>query len=277
MDPVTISRLLDSIEAFVYKNQMSKLEFQHHLRLTPRRCGELLRTLSEMQLVALEDEMAKATKNFTLLVECWERADLSCINTIFKEYSPYARFLKYLEEVQVIKLPHGDSIEEVKANKTELSKQLKKNVGLNFVAFDNLQSWAIALGVAHRSENSIVWGGNQSSRIRFREALLEKYEELRGATGYAQVGLLADEICVKLRMSIPTFREYFRRFYEDNWQSILTSGAVEWAPSRRYVLRFLSKLGSPLRFWTWSVEDGFDVRKDNVKLIKVVQPCWTKM
>lgn len=269
MDPVTIGRLLDCIEVFSAKAGISNTQFRRSLDITVKRRDEFLRLLKNIQMIEIVGSDIVTTQNLGRFLEAWKSADLVKMNECARVYRPYRNFLSFLENEKVLSIPYNEDKDDLKNQKKAMTARLKQQVKLNFAAFTIFQGWALALGCAHRSFQELFWGGNSPPYVEFETELRRNYERLRLPSGYAELGVVADEVSKNLFISIPKFEKLFQVFYERNRESIVTSSAVQKFASRSYQLKILNKRGDSERFRSWTVDDGIVTRWGNIKLIRM--------
>ena len=276
MDPVlppTLFNVLDLLAAKSAPLTRDDLNINHYV--THRRFGEIGRVLESLQVAYRDGEMLVPDVDLITFVKCWENADLDEMNGFFRRYTPYEKFLSYLYEKKVIRVPPKTD----KVARQQMGKQLRRDkTGLTFVAIDTFKWWGMVVGkvyIAHISDRGIHWGGEKPDLHVFENSVRSHYKDLRPMDGFANVGKIADRVCRELKISFIQFETMFARLCLQRNGYLTSTSLARTSSSMSTVQTLLSrskvKQAGGLNDWTDKrfIEDGVLVNGRSVKMIKL--------
>jgi hypothetical protein len=127
LDPVLLPTLFDVLDLLANRSGLVTLDdLNVKRRMTKRRFAEIGRVLEGFQVAHRDDFSLVPDADLERFVECWEVADLDCINAFFRRYRPYDKFLRFLEKEKRIYVPPK---KEAKTEHT-VGPELRRNAGL---------------------------------------------------------------------------------------------------------------------------------------------------
>ncbi len=247
MDPLSLDKLLsilDAIEESQTGNELALCSFrriiseQTDARDLARRAGDVLRLLLSSGWIApggIDHGELHLTHQYREFIFAWDSGNLFKINRALT-YPPYRRFLLCLSEESAIRIPARSD----KAAKKALGTELKKKYDITFVAFDTFRMWAVAVGQAYFSpfEETVYWGGcwddTQLSLMEFKDACWRGYTEVDKASGYANIGRLADIVCRRLKISFQAFEINLNALIKEEPDLLVVGPATIRQPSRLF-------------------------------------------
>lgn len=302
MDPITISKLLSIADAIEIHRSVGEfsidafyeiVESQGKIKNLARRSGDILRVFEASHWIvrSVQDRnILCLTENYDRFIHAWNSGDcLLPMSQGLINYPPYSDFLECLKQEQEIEIPQRQD----KGSRTDLGRKLKPKYGITFVAFDIFQTWAVSLGHAYRSPFKAVlyWGGDwdveRPSLEHFKTVCQAHYNWAEKTSGYANVGRLAHQVCLELRISFQAFEMKMKQFIERFPGEITLAPAtirqeisghlqITSIRSRKEILRekLSAKLlpGSKIPRLRWIerryLEDGVRINGKLVKLIR---------
>ena len=299
MDPITLNKLLsvaDGIERERTGNQISLdtlyaiVDSLGKIKRLKRRVRDILRVLNEAKWLKQSSHnpnLLYVHEDFDEFMLAWDSENhLLRMNQCLESYRPYKEFLQCLRGEEKIPIPRRqDSIA-----RRQLGERLARHK-ITYVAFDTFRAWAVSLGYAYLapSDRTLYWGGNwvtQSLTLEsFRTACLEGYRQTSKTSGFANLGQVADLVCIRLRISFQAFEMQMNQFIEN------CPGEVKLAPAtiRRELSgysrissvrprseitreRLIAELQGEAQQTHWLehrfLEDGIRVKGNLVKLIR---------
>lgn len=295
--PVQWNTLLGAIDLIAGKDKADTSLFERYMGVSAEQSQEIARVLCNIGLVKRSGFELTVQPLLEEFVKNWEQGDLLGLSQLLqKGYLPYQRFIEFVKENSPVEIPKRSEdetfiqIQQEQAltqplkpsrgrprrqrsftQQEEVLAQALEPYGLNLASFEMLTRFASRLGAVYVSHDYVHFAENRPSQEKFEEVLLEEYDRLKIPEGYASMGEVADAVCRKLGISMLTFDEYFKRFYDTNYSRIRTSSAVMLAPETPREMVFLQKRGSPTRFDRRQLVDGVNVYQTNIKAFKVVQ------
>lgn len=127
MDPVLLPTLFDVLDLLASRSGPITLDdLNVKRRVTKRRFAEIGRVLEGFRVAHRDGFSLVPDADLERFVECWEAADLDCINAVFRRYRPYDKFLRFLEREKCIYVPPKKG---AKAEHT-VGPELRRNAGL---------------------------------------------------------------------------------------------------------------------------------------------------
>ena len=304
MDPITLNKLLsiaDAIETQREENQLPLDTFYEivnshgQIKHLERRVWDILRVfeaacwLTQSSQDSNDLNVLCLKEGFDRLILAWDSGDhLLLMNQELKNYTPYACFLDCLKKETKIEIPHRENKDLQRA----LGQALREKYGITFVAFDIFRTWAVSVGFAYFSsfDRSLYWGGEwdteQPTLESFRTACIESYYQTDKSSGFANLGLVAHLVCIKLQISFQAFEIKMNQFVETFPGEVRLSPAtirrelsrrfkITTVRPRRHIIRerLAAKLQEcEMRQTQWLehqfLEDGIRVKGNLVKLIR---------
>ena len=209
-----------------------------------------------------------------MFVAYWENGDLDGINTFFRRYPPYDRFLSLLEAKNCIDVPPRTE----QGTRHEIGLRLRQDkVGLTFVAVDTFKWWGMAVGqvyLSHIGDRNIYWGGEKPDVDAFGRCVQSNYKKIRPLDGFVNVGKLADQVCREMKISFMRFEELFKRLCLNHTGFITATSLVRTPTSKSTVQTLLPRSrakqnGYPID-WTDKrfMEDGVIMNGRSIKMVK---------
>ncbi len=282
MDPVLLPTLFDVLDLLASRSSPITLDdLNVKRRVTKRRFAEIGRVLEGLRVAHRDGFSLVSDADLERFVECWEAADLDCINTVFRRYRPYDKFLRFLEAEKCIQVPPRKDIEA----RHKVGAELKAKAGLTFVAADTFKWWGMAVGyvyLSHIGDKNIYWGGEKPNLDPFEESLLRHYAQIRPLDGFANVGQLADRVCRELNIAFIRFGSLFVQLCLQRSDRYITATSLARLPTSKSPVqtilpRFQAKQVSdnlrPGKSVEWTdkrlMEDGVFVGGRSVKMVKI--------
>lgn len=282
MDPVLLPTLFDVLDLLASKSGPITLnDLNVKRRVTKRRFAEIGRVLEGLCVAHRDSFSLVPDADLERFVECWEAADLDCINAVFRRYRPYDKFLHFLAAEKCIQVPPRKNTEA----RHKVGAELKDKAGLTFVAVDTFKWWGMAVGhvyLSHIGDRNIYWGGEKPNLDTFGESLLRHYAQIRPLDGFANVGQLADRICRELNIAFVRFDSLFVRLCLRRPDQYITATSLARLPTSKSPIQTILprsqarqisdnlRPGKPVE-WTDKrlMEDGVFVGRRSVKMIKI--------
>lgn len=282
MDPVQLPKLLDVADRLVSRSGPLTIDDLDAIQgISKRRFAEIARVLEGIGIAMRDGFSLEATRGMQDFVRCWEAADLECINRFFTLYAPYRRFLNFLEQERLVRIPpRNDSI----ARKA-LGVELRNKAKLTFVAVDTFKWWGMAVGKVYISQlesGDIYWGGENPTLEQFEESVIRHYFDIRRLDSFVKVGQLADRVCRELRIAFIRFEGLLKELCLQQPDRFLTSTSLARQPSGRFLVQTILPRAEarqrnedlqPGRRIEWTekryVDDGIFIGGRSVKMIRV--------
>ena len=278
MDPVllpTLFNVLDLLESKSMPVTLDDLNFKQ--RVTERRFAEIGRVLEGFQVAHREGKMFVPDADLKTFVTYWEDVNLEGINSVFSRYSPYARFLDFIDRNRYICIPPKS---DTAARRLIGEKLRKEKTGLTYVAIDTFKWWGMVVGqvyFSHIGDRNIYWGGENPNIDTFDRSVRSHYREIRPIDGFANVGQLADRVCRDLKISFVRFEDLFTSLCLRKKGFVSSTSLVRTPSSKSSVQTLLSRSqakqnGYPVE-WTVKrfMEDGVIINGRSVKMVKFPQ------
>jgi hypothetical protein len=284
LDPVLLPTLFDVLDIMVGRSSPTTLRDLNLYRpISPRRLSEIGRVLDAFGVAHRKGLALTPGARLPRFVECWEGADLGCLNGFFRLYEPYDRFVRLLRHERKIEIPaRGDS-----EAKRRLGAQLKAKAALTFVAIDTFKWWGLGVGhlyISYLGDSNLYWGGNDPASDVFEESLIRLYSVIKPADGFVNVGFLADRVCRELNVSFIRFEKLLVALCREKPDKYVTSTSLAREPSSRCTVQTIlprsrakqsSLQGTPGGAVVWTerrlVEDGVSVGGKSVKMVRIEQ------
>jgi hypothetical protein len=282
LDPVLLPTLFDVLDLLANRSDPVTLDDLNVKRqVTKRRFAEIGRVLEGLQVAHRDGFSLVPDADLARFVECWEVADLDCINAFFRRYRSYAKFLRFLEAERYIQMPSSKDTEA----RHKVGAELKDKVGLTFVAVDTFKWWGMAVGqvyLSHIGDGNIYWGGERPDLSTFEDSLLRYYVQIRPLDGFANIGQLADRVCRELNIAFIRFENLFAKLCLQRSGRYVTATSLARLPTSKSPVQTIlprSKAkqiadslrpGKPIE-WTDKrrMEDGVFIGGRSVKMVKI--------
>jgi hypothetical protein len=282
LDPVLLPTLFNVLDLLASRSGPITLDdLNVKRRVTKRRFAEIGRVLEGLRVAHRDGFSLVPDADLERFVECWEAADLDCINTVFRRYWPYDKFLRFLEAEECIQVPPRRDTEA----RHKVGAELKAKAGLTFVAADTFKWWGMAVGyvyMSHIGDKNIYWGGEKPNLDAFEESLLRHYAQIRPLDGFANVGQLADRVCRDLNIAFIRFEALFARLCLQRRGRYITSTSLVRQPTSKSPVQTILprsqarqiadslRPGKPVE-WTDKrlMENGVFVGRQSVKMVKI--------
>lgn len=282
MDPVLLPTLFDVLDLLASRSSPVNLDDLNVKRqITQKRFAEIGRVLEGFRVAHREDSSLVPDADLKQFVECWEAADLDCINAFLRRYWPYDKFLHFLGTEKCIQTPPRKDTEA----RHKIGSELKSKTGLTFVAVDTFKWWGMAVGqvyLSHIGDRNIYWGGEKPNLDTFEESLFRHYIQIRPLDGFANIGQLADRVCRELNIAFVRFESLLAQLCLQRSNRYITSTSLARQPTSKSPVqtilpRFQAKQiadslrpGKPVE-WTDKrlMEDGVFVGGRSVKMLKI--------
>jgi len=224
--PVTLRRIVETIDLSIKRGSMDSRTLSTLLRTTERRGQEILSELKRMKLVeASESEFAPTNNAIDFLnafqQESWEGIHL----VLFNNYPFYRAFISTIQE----KLP------QTSFSKDDLMNALMYDSELNFnrTAIDVLCDWSERLGIVQRNlYTGQYYLANENPNVDdFTASLQTIYEEfnIKPRPGmrqeYVEVARMREFLCEKLKTKREIFDLLLGQVFKKSCGKIEFSGA----------------------------------------------------
>ena len=229
MDPITLNKLLSVADAIETQRKESRLPLETfhkiiaslgQVKRLERRVQDILRVVEATGWITRDSkdrDKLCLTEDFLKFMHAWDfGSNLLPLNQGLMNYPPYARFLNCLRNERRIEIPQRQD----RDSQRELGRTLKDNYNITLVAFDIFRTWAVSVGHAHVSpfDRSLHWGGDwneeRPSLEQFRAFCMESYCQADKTSGYANLGRVANMVCVNLSISFQAFEIKMNKFIE---------------------------------------------------------------
>ena len=275
MDPVLLPTLFDVLDLLETKSVPVTIDdLKVKKRVTKRRFAEIGRVLESFQVAHRDGETLVPCADLKTFVAYWEDVNLEGINSFFRRYPPYDKFLRFLKTEKCICVPSKTDTEE----RRQMGKQLRKDkIGLTFVAIDTFKWWGMVVGqvyLSHIGDKNIYWGGQKPDIDTFERSIHSHYREIRPVDGFANVGQLADRVCRELQIPFIRFEELFIQLCLQRRDYMTSTSLIRIPSSKSSVQTLLSRsqakrTGYPIE-WTDKrfMEDGIFINGRSVKMVK---------
>ena len=127
MDSILPPTLFDVLDLLASKSGPVPLgDLNVKRRVTKKRFAEIGRVLEGFRIVHRDGDSLVPDADLKEFVECWEDANLDCINAFFRRYLPYDKFLRFLEREKSICVLSKKGVRD----EPKVGPQLKRDVGL---------------------------------------------------------------------------------------------------------------------------------------------------
>lgn len=274
MDPVLLPRLLNVLDLLAERSEpLTRKTLSIKKALTKKRFIRIGRVLESLKVARIDGESLVPDVELDTLVAYWEAANLDEINTVFRRYQPYDRFLNFLKTIGSIYVPPCSVPEERK----QMGRQLRQdNIGLTFVAIDTFKWWGLVVGqvyLSHIGDRKIYWGAEKPCLDIFEKSVQTHYRKIRPIDGFANIGGLADLVCRELKISFIRFEELFIQLCLQR-SGYMTSTSLVRIPSSKSTVQTLlprsqAKRNEKQNGWIKKrfMEDGILINGRSVKMV----------
>ena len=278
MDPVSVPTLFSILDLLADQSgpvTVEDVNFRRRMSMTTKYFASIGRVLESFQVARRDNESLIPDVDLKTFVEYWEDADLEGINNIFRRYTDYETFLRFLKRKAAIYVPPSTEPEERKKIGIRLRRD---NINLTFVAIDTFKWWGLAVGqvyLSHIGDRKIYWGAEKPSLNVFEKSVHSHYKEIQPLDGFVNVGRLADLVCRDLKISFVRFEELFIQLCLQR-SGYRTSTSLVRTPSSKSTVQTLlsrsqAKQTDKQNEWTKKrfMEDGVLINGQSVKMVKL--------
>lgn len=276
MDPVSLPTLFDVLDLLADRSgPVTVDDISIRRRMTTRHFAGIGRVLESFQVARRDGKSLIPDADLKTFVVYWEDTNLEGINTIFRRYTHYETFLRFLKAKESIYTPPSTNSEE----RHKIGIQLRQhNIDLTFVAIDTFKWWGLVVGqvyLSHIGDRKIYWGAEKPSLNHFEKNVHFHYKEIRPLDGFVNIGRLADLVCRDLKISFIRFEELFKQLCLQR-SGYMTSTSLARTPSSKSTVQTLlsrsqAKQISTGNKWTKKrfMEDGVLINGQRVKMVKL--------
>lgn len=144
--------------------------------------------------------------------------------------------------------------------------------GLNLTEFDTLHRWGIGIGAVYISKGYAYYGAYEPTPEEFAEAVQQQYFSRPDPGNYQEIGSIADEVCKRLGISLPTFERHFADFWRRERRLITLASAVPTHRDRSSEGKFLlPRLVEGPWFELRNPSDGVTIAGHRFTLVRMVR------
>lgn len=144
--------------------------------------------------------------------------------------------------------------------------------GLNLTEFDTLYRWGRSIGAVYLSGGHAYYGAYEPTPEEFARMVEEEYFRRRTSGDWEEIGIVADAVCRRLRVSLPTFERRFQYFCDRPAGIVALASAVPMHRDRSSETKILLPRSTQgARFEVRSPTDGVRVAGHQFTLVRMVR------